>query len=218
MLRYVKLGMISSSILLTSCSYIYGDNGIIQNRDTDYLKATTTPPLRIPPGISSNTIEAHYPVSEKFYPNSRERINLTPPELQKPFVMPDLTPVRGPRPNIAAENNPLPYGTRPFPNSYYDPYTRASTTKAGVPLGTALKAIWPWGSTQSTQSVSTTSESHKTSTFSWSSIWPWGKKNTTTSSSETQTSSVTSTVAENAQQEETKPNKPAMYYDRYTQR
>ncbi len=66
---------------LTSCSKFYDNQNVIQNRETDYLKAKSTPPLRIPPGLSSSTISAHYPVSDTEYPGSNVQVNLTPPEL-----------------------------------------------------------------------------------------------------------------------------------------
>lgn len=66
---------------LAGCTYIYGDKGVIQNRDSDYLKAQSIPPLQIPPGLSSSTIEAHYPVSERDYPGSHQKISLIPPGL-----------------------------------------------------------------------------------------------------------------------------------------
>jgi uncharacterized lipoprotein len=69
------------TVLLTSCSYIYGDQGVIHNRSTEYTKATSIPPLKIPPGLSSSTMEDHYPVSDVDYPSSKTPINLTPPEL-----------------------------------------------------------------------------------------------------------------------------------------
>lgn len=66
---------------ITSCSKFYSSQNVIQNRETDYLKAKTVPPLRIPPGMSSSTISAHYPVSDNEYPSSTVPVNLTPPEL-----------------------------------------------------------------------------------------------------------------------------------------
>ncbi len=83
-MRYINLILSLLAVTtIASCSYLYGDQGVIQNRDTDYLKAKSIPPLHIPPGLSSSTIEAHYPVSEKSYPPGTERVNLTPPELMK---------------------------------------------------------------------------------------------------------------------------------------
>jgi hypothetical protein len=45
------------------------------------IKAHTIPPLKIPPGLSSSPIQAHYPVSEKNYPEDAKKISLVPPEL-----------------------------------------------------------------------------------------------------------------------------------------
>ena len=78
------LRLLIFSILLTflsSCAYIYGDKSIIQNRETDYLKAKSVPPLIIPPGVSSSTIQASYPVSDRNYPTGTQKLDLTPPEL-----------------------------------------------------------------------------------------------------------------------------------------
>lgn len=81
-MRQIKtLFLLLSVLVTTSCSYIYGDTGIIKNRDTDYLKAESAPPLKIPPGLSSSTIQAHYPVSDRDYPGSHNKISLIPPEL-----------------------------------------------------------------------------------------------------------------------------------------
>lgn len=76
-----KLFVIILVALLAGCSYIYGDQGVIRNRSVEYTKAQSIPPLRIPPGLSSSTIEAHYPVSDAEYPNSKTPVNLIPPEL-----------------------------------------------------------------------------------------------------------------------------------------
>ncbi|MCD6039488.1 MAG: bamC [Gammaproteobacteria bacterium] len=75
-----KILLLIAMIFLTSCSYLRGDHSIIQNRTTDYLKAKSIPPLSIPPGLSSSTITAHYPVSNHIYPGSNIPVDLTPPE------------------------------------------------------------------------------------------------------------------------------------------
>jgi uncharacterized lipoprotein len=78
MRRYVEvISFIVLSCVLTSCSYFH-------NRDTEYLNAKSVPPLRIPPGISSSTIQSKYPVSDTYYPNSNQPINVIPPGLNKP--------------------------------------------------------------------------------------------------------------------------------------
>lgn len=76
-----KILLIMCIALLTGCSHFHSDQSVIQNRDTDYLKAQSVPPLRIPPGLSSSTITAHYPVSDREYPGSNIPVDLTPPEL-----------------------------------------------------------------------------------------------------------------------------------------
>ena len=67
---------------LWGCAYLNGsEKSFIQDRDKDYLKAQTIPPLKIPPGMSSDKIETLYPVSEKQYPVVSEKPSLVPPEL-----------------------------------------------------------------------------------------------------------------------------------------
>jgi len=81
-MQYIKtIFIIILTISLAGCSYIYGDRGVIRNRSTAYTKAKSIPPLKIPPGVSSSTIEDHYPVSDVNYPTSTVPVDLTPPEL-----------------------------------------------------------------------------------------------------------------------------------------
>jgi uncharacterized lipoprotein len=80
-MRFKKLMIISSLLMLSACSHVYGPDGIMGNRDSAYLKAKSTPPLAIPPGLSSSTVQEEYPVPEKNYPQGSKRVNLTPPEL-----------------------------------------------------------------------------------------------------------------------------------------
>ncbi len=80
MQHITKAFLIVLSLLLSSCSSLYGDKGIIQNRSTDYLKAHSVPPLQIPPGLSSSTIHETYPVSNKD-PSGQKNISLVPPGL-----------------------------------------------------------------------------------------------------------------------------------------
>lgn len=67
--------------MITSCSYFYSDHGIIKNRDSDYMKAKNIAPLAIPPGLSSSSIEAHYPIADKAYPPVTKSVDLIPPGL-----------------------------------------------------------------------------------------------------------------------------------------
>ncbi len=75
--------LIVLTLFISACTYIYGENGVIVNRNTDYLKAKTIPPLQIPPGYTSTTIHAAYPVSEKDYTPALYSPDLTPPNLIK---------------------------------------------------------------------------------------------------------------------------------------
>ena len=77
-----KICLFSLVLALSACSHIYGDNGVITSRNTTYLKAKTTPPLRIPPGLSSSTIHSEYPIAERDYPESAKTVSLVPPELR----------------------------------------------------------------------------------------------------------------------------------------
>lgn len=77
-----KTIVVTLMVLLTGCAYFQGENRFIQNRETDYLKARSIQPLKIPPGLSSDTIEARYPVSEKNYPENAKKPSLVPPDLQ----------------------------------------------------------------------------------------------------------------------------------------
>ena len=76
-----KILLLVWMLCLTSCTYMYGDKGIIKNRDTEYLKAYSIPPMKVPPGLASDTIQTDYPVPYKSYPASTRQPNLVPPEL-----------------------------------------------------------------------------------------------------------------------------------------
>lgn len=78
-----KIAAIMLALMLTSCSYIYGNNGVIVNRNTDYLKARSIPPLKIPPGLSSSTFRNEYPIPDRQYPGSMAKPDLTPPYLDE---------------------------------------------------------------------------------------------------------------------------------------
>jgi uncharacterized lipoprotein len=85
MLHFIRVFLIAAlGFSLISCSHLYGENGIIKNRDTDYLKAESIPPLQIPAGYNSSSIQSNYPVSEKAYPAPQTRVDLLPPELNNP--------------------------------------------------------------------------------------------------------------------------------------
>lgn len=81
-MSHIKLFFIFSLLMsLVGCSHVYGENGVIKDRDTDYLKARSIEPLRIPSGYSSASIQSNYPVSDRNYPHQNRMVNVTPPGL-----------------------------------------------------------------------------------------------------------------------------------------
>jgi uncharacterized lipoprotein len=85
MIRILKFLFLSSLVVtLTACSHVYGEHGVLKDRDNEYLKARSIPPLRIPPGYSSDQIEAKFPVSTGNYSLADAKVELTPPG----FVIP----------------------------------------------------------------------------------------------------------------------------------
>lgn len=76
-----KISLIIVTLIISGCSYIYGDNSVIVNRDTDYLKARSIAPLKIPPGYSSSTMQSKYPIPDRQYPPTSYRPDLAPPNL-----------------------------------------------------------------------------------------------------------------------------------------
>lgn len=137
MLRFLKIVCLLSVIILNGCCYIYGEKGIIQHRDTDYMRAYSIPPLRIPPCLASSTIQAHYPVSERYY-GPLKRIDLTPPELYQPRVY-YIAPRRRyiPQPSIAP-TCPRPAQHFAATTHYCDPHTRSEGVRSiGSSVGSA---------------------------------------------------------------------------------
>ena len=68
---------------LAACSYI-STPSFIQKREKHHLGANSAPPLRIPPGLSSQKIHNEYPIAERYYPASSKDINPVPPGLYSP--------------------------------------------------------------------------------------------------------------------------------------
>jgi uncharacterized lipoprotein len=81
-LKKLVLGVLLVNVM--GCSHLYGDHGVVKNRDTDYLKAQNISTIQVPPGINKPTIQNNYPVSTKQYPDNRTRVDLTPPGLETP--------------------------------------------------------------------------------------------------------------------------------------
>lgn len=65
---------------LTGCSY-FSKPAFLTIRDKEYLKAQSTPPLRIPPGVSSSAFNNYYPVPYRSYPTRTIPVKLDPPGL-----------------------------------------------------------------------------------------------------------------------------------------
>lgn len=68
------------SVMTISCSY-FSASSFLRNKNDNYLAARSIPPLKIPPGVASSTIQTYYPVSYRNYPPSALDVNLTPPGL-----------------------------------------------------------------------------------------------------------------------------------------
>ena len=82
MLHKIKILLVSLLVLnITACSHIYGEQGLLKNRQYEYMKARSIPPMRVPPGYSSEQIQANYPISTESYSLEAARIDLSPPGL-----------------------------------------------------------------------------------------------------------------------------------------
>lgn len=69
------LTLLSLSIFLASCT-----SPSFNNRDKQYLTAISVPPMRTPPGLSSDAFQSKYPVSNHRYATSPD-VGTTPPGL-----------------------------------------------------------------------------------------------------------------------------------------
>lgn len=80
-MRLVKyLTLVFFSINLIACSYVQRVS-FLQSRGDAYLKAKSIPPLRIPPGYSSEDFQNYYPIPDRNYPEKAKKLNLAPPGL-----------------------------------------------------------------------------------------------------------------------------------------
>ena len=66
-------------LILMSCTI--SPPSVIQNRDAVYMTAKNTPPIRIPPGLTTNEFHNYYPISDRTYPDSTKQVSLIPPGL-----------------------------------------------------------------------------------------------------------------------------------------
>lgn len=67
-------------ITLMGCSYV-SKSSFVQHRDKHYLSAQSIPPLKIPPGLSSNAFQSYYPIADRYYPQNAKMVNIDPPGL-----------------------------------------------------------------------------------------------------------------------------------------
>lgn len=80
-----QLSIVLLILTLTSCSFytkIKEAPRAITNRDKHYLEAKTIPPLRLPPGLTSDQFESDYPVSDRPYPEAAKQVDVTPPDFE----------------------------------------------------------------------------------------------------------------------------------------
>lgn len=76
----IRLLILTLSFMLMSCAHMWKPT-FIQNRNKEYLTATSIPPLKIPPGISSDAFKNYYPVPYRNYPRSALNVSTSPPGL-----------------------------------------------------------------------------------------------------------------------------------------
>lgn len=78
-------------IALGACSSLPRKYQVFRNNSKDYLQAGTVPPLRIPPGYASASIDDYYPVpnAQKAQALSSASPALLPPNISRKDVPPE---------------------------------------------------------------------------------------------------------------------------------
>ncbi|OGT42455.1 MAG: hypothetical protein A3F42_00535 [Gammaproteobacteria bacterium RIFCSPHIGHO2_12_FULL_37_34] len=76
-MRYILICFI---LFLSACSSLQ-KSAAFTGRTNQYLTAKNIPPLKIPPGLSSDAFHSYYPISEKNYPNASKIVSIVPPGL-----------------------------------------------------------------------------------------------------------------------------------------
>lgn len=74
-IKLAKALLLSAAIVLVGCS------SLSQRRENAYLAARSIPPLKIPPGLTSDQFHNLYPVSNRQYPAPARQVGLVPPGL-----------------------------------------------------------------------------------------------------------------------------------------
>ena len=57
-------GVLSLSPLLSSCSWLFGEEGLYPDKSSDYLTAKESPPIELPDDLSRRAIRNEYPIPE----------------------------------------------------------------------------------------------------------------------------------------------------------
>lgn len=68
-------------LLISLCAMMVVGCSSFKIKDKRYLEARSVPPLKIPPGISSDAFHNQYPVSSRDYSAQAKEIDLEPPGL-----------------------------------------------------------------------------------------------------------------------------------------
>lgn len=79
MIRFTRSAALLLVLFLTGCTYF--NSAGIQSRDNAYLQAHSISPMRIPPGVSSNSFSNEYPVSDRSYSTKTLQVSAVPPGL-----------------------------------------------------------------------------------------------------------------------------------------
>ncbi len=77
MLRFILMLVISLS--LVGCSTLFGKNNFAHKRETEYLRATQTPPLQLPPGVNPSAVGNDYVVPPVSGNPPTEPVSITAP-------------------------------------------------------------------------------------------------------------------------------------------
>ena len=65
MIKKIKIiSVVICALTISACGWLTGDDGIFRDRSNDYRKARETPPLILPEGVSSETIDDSYAIPQ----------------------------------------------------------------------------------------------------------------------------------------------------------
>jgi uncharacterized lipoprotein len=75
-----RTAVLMLALPIAGCAYFNPDSHS-HAQDSNYLTARSIPPLRIPPGVSSNAFHNEYPVSDGSFSLTNAKISNVPPGL-----------------------------------------------------------------------------------------------------------------------------------------